>query len=165
MRGMIAALTLSGAALLTVGCADDGAGTPVRGAGPPASAAPASPDPQATAVCADLRGTVLDTDAKAFGAELGRLVAARSQGDRAGESQAQQAATATLTRIADRLRTHATGATDPRLTGALDTSAANLDRLGADPATFAGLTSLETVSQTTARFTAALGEVTDYCSA
>jgi hypothetical protein len=167
MRGLIAVAALCGATLLTAGCGK-AAGT--AKAAPSASARPsavasASPDAGAKAVCDDLRGTILDTDAKAFGAELGRMIAARGRGDRVGDSRAQQAATAKLGEIAGKLRTHAAAATNPRLANALTTSAANLDRLGSDPATFAGLTSLDAVSQTTGKFATALSDVADYCSA
>ncbi|GII22814.1 hypothetical protein [Planosporangium mesophilum] len=169
MRGLIAVAALCGATLLTAGCGT-AAGTPEAVPSASASARPsavagASPDASAQAVCDDLRSTILDTDAKAFGTELGRMIAARGQGDRAGESRAQQAAGAKLGEIAGKLRTHAAAATDPRLANALTTSAANLDRLGSDPATFAGLTSLDAVSQTTGKFATALSDVADYCSA
>ena len=59
---------------------------------------------------------------------------------------------------------HAAAATDPRLATSLTASAANLDKLGSDPATFAGLSSLDTVSQTTGKFATALSDVADYCS-
>jgi hypothetical protein len=167
MRGLIAVAALCGAALLTAGC---GKATVNARPGATPSAQPgvvvsASLDPRAKVVCEDLRGNILDTDAKAFGAELGRMIAARGQADRAGQSRAQQAATAKLGEIAGKLRTNAAGATDPRLTNALNTSAANLDKLGSDAATFAALNSLDAVGQTTAKFARALGDIAEYCSA
>jgi hypothetical protein len=127
-------------------------------------AAGVSPDPKAQVICDDLHNNVLDEDAKAFGTELGRMIASRAQKDRAGEGRAQQAAAAKLGEIAGKLRTHAAQATDPRLAGALNTSAANLDKLGSDAGTFAELNSLDAVSQTTSKFAAALSDVADYCA-
>jgi hypothetical protein len=169
MRGLIAVAALCGATLLTAGCgntsgaAGHGAAPSAKSAGP-SVAAGVSPDPKAQVICDDLHNNVLDGDAKAFGAELGRMIASRAQKDRAGEDRAQQAATAKLGEIAGKLRTHAAQASDPRLAGALNTSAANLDKLGADAGTFAGLSSLDAVSQTTSKFAAALSDVVDYCA-
>jgi hypothetical protein len=170
MRGLIAVAALCGATLLTAGCGDTSV-TAGRGGAPsaefvkPSVPAGASPDPKAQAICDDLRGTVLNTDAKAFGTGLGRLMAARAQGDRVAEGQAQQATTAKLTEIAGKLRTHAAEATDPRLRYALNSSAANLDKMGTDVSTLANLDSLDAVSKTTGRFAAALGDAAEYCGA
>jgi hypothetical protein len=175
MRGLVAVAALCGATLFTAGCGNTG-GT-ARHSAPPAAkpvnsahspkptvAADVSPDPKSQVICDDLHNNVLDDDAKAFGTELGRMIAARAQKDKAGEGLAQQAATAKLGEIAGKLRTHAGEATDSRLRSALNASAANLDKLGADTGTFAGLDSLDAVSQTTAKFAAALGDAADYCA-
>jgi hypothetical protein len=170
MRGLIVVAALCGVTLLTAGCGDT-TGTAGRGGTSsaefvrPSAPAGASPDPKAQAICDDLRGNVLDADAKAFGTALGRLMAARTQGDRTAEGQAQQAATAKLSQIAGKLRTHAAEATDPRLRHALTASATNLDKLGTDAGTLANLDSMDAVSKTTGRFAAALGDAAEYCGA
>ncbi|NJC71667.1 hypothetical protein HC031_18355 [Planosporangium thailandense] len=136
----------------------------VRPGAGPSGPVGAAPDGQAKAICDDVRDNVLGADAKAFGAELGRMMAFRAQQDRAAEQRAQQAATAKLAEIAGKLRTHAAQAGDPRLRTALNASAGNLDRLGADTGALTGLDSLDAVSKTTGKFAAALGDVADYCS-
>jgi hypothetical protein len=155
------------AATLLVGCGD-GSVTTRSSATPSATAsAAASPsrDPQAQAICDDLRRNILDTDAKAFGTELGKMVAARGSGNRADEARAQKAASAKLDEIAGRLRRHAGEATDPQLKTALTTSADNLAKLAADTGALSSLNSLESVSQATRKFATALSAITDYCSA
>jgi hypothetical protein len=170
MRGLIAVAAVCGAMLLTAGCGDRTVQAG-RGNAPPAKfvkpsvVAGVSPDPRAQAICDDVRGNVLNADAKAFGAELGRMMAARVQKDRAGEDRAYQAATAKLGQIAGKLRTHAAEATDPRFRQALNASATNLDKLGTDAQTLANLDSLDAVSKTTASFAGALGDAAEYCGA
>jgi hypothetical protein len=167
MRRLIAALALCGGALLAAGCGD-GIVTVTRSASPSTSASTgASPsrDPKAQAICDDLHRNVLDVDAKAFGAELGKMIAARAQGNKTEAARAQQAAVTKLNEIAGKLRKHADGATDPRLRSALSASAANLEKLAADTDQLSRLDSLEAVGQTTQKFAAALSDVVEYCNA
>jgi hypothetical protein len=169
MRGLIVVAALCGASLLTAGCGGAavkaGESAPTARFVEPSVAAGASPDPKAKAVCDDVRGSVLDGDAKAFGTALGKMMAAGVQHDQAGQDRARQAATAKLGQIAGKLRSHAAEATDPRLRSVLAASAANMDKLGADTAALRSLDSLDTVSKTTSRFATALGDVAEYCGA
>lgn len=167
MRALIAVAALGGAALFTAGCghATVPAAHRAAPAARPSTAVNLKPDPKARAVCDDLRNGVLDVDTKAFGTELGRIIAARTQSDRAGESRATQAAAAKLGEIAGKLRTRAGEATDPRFASALNGSAGNLEKLGSDAGAFAGLISMDAVGQITAKFATGLGDVADYCAA
>jgi hypothetical protein len=168
MRRLIAAVTMGAAATLAAGCSDGTVTAGPSGAPSlPAGAAPSSPsrDPMARAICDDLQRNVLDGDAKAFGAELGKMITARGQGNKAEEGRAQQAAVAKLGEIAGKLRRHAGEATEPRLKGALTASAANLEKMAAHTGDFASLNSLETIGQTTQKFAASLSDIADYCSA
>lgn len=172
MRRQIAtAIAAFGVAVLFVTGCDNGTATSTASKGPAPSAAPSvspsastSRDPKAQEICDDLHRNILDVDAKAFGAELGKMIAARAQGDKAEETRAQQAAVAKLNEIAGKLRTHAGEATDPRLKEALNTSASNLEKLATDTDSLSKLNSLSQVSQTTQRFATALSDITDYCS-
>jgi hypothetical protein len=165
MRRLIAVAALCATTLLT-GCSD---GTVTAKPATAPSAAPSvetspSRDPAASAICDDLHQHVLDVDTKAFGAELGRMVAARTQSDKAEETRAQQAATAKLNEIAGKLRAHVNEATQARLKNALSASASNLESLAGD-AGLARLNSLDAVGETTRKFATALGDIADYCSA
>jgi hypothetical protein len=166
MRPLIAIAALGVTVLVAAGC-DDGAATATRSKPPTPSATPsasASRDPKADEICDDLHRNVLDVDAKAFGAELGKMIAARAQGNQAEQARAQQAAVSKLGEIAGKLRTHAGEATDPRLKDALNTSAANLEKLAADTDNLSKLNSLDQVSQTTQKFATALSAIADYCA-
>ncbi|GAA1795780.1 hypothetical protein HC028_18605 [Planosporangium flavigriseum] len=165
MRGLIAVAALCGVTLFSAGCGGGTAPAPAAKFVQPSLPAATSPDSKAQAICTDLRANVFDADATAFGAELGRLMAARTQQDPAGEERSRQAATAKLGEIAAKLRTHAGEAADPRFRRALNASAVNLEKMGNDPGTLAKLDSLDAVSKTTGRFAAALGDAAEYCGA
>jgi hypothetical protein len=167
MRRLVAVAALGVAVLFAAGC-DNGTATSTASKPPSPSASPsASPsrDPKAQEICDDLHRNILDVDAKAFGTELGKMIAARAQGNKAEETRAQQAAVAKLNGIAGKLRTHAGEATDPRLKDALNASASNLEKLAADTGNLSKLNSLDQVGQTTQKFATALGDITDYCGA
>ncbi len=167
MRRLIVTAALGVAVLFAAGC-DNGTATSTASKPPVPSASPsASPsrDPKAQGICDDLHSNVLDVDAKAFGTELGKMIAARAQGNKTEETQSQQAAVAKLGEIAGKLRTHAGEATDPRLKNALNTSADNLEKLSADTDSLSKLNSLDQVGQTTQKFATALSDIADYCSA
>jgi hypothetical protein len=165
MRRLIVGVAVGCAALLA-GCSDANTTTQPTTAPGTATTSPApSRDPRAAAICDDLHRNVLDVDAKAFGTELGKMISARTQGNKAEETRAQQAAVAKLTEIAGKLRTHANEATDPQLKSALTASASNLEQIAADTDGLSKLNSLDAVGQTTARFATALSEIADYCSA
>src|SRR5436309_3511785 len=167
MRRILAAVALSAVALLGAGCTGTNTATPSSSAsatgGASASATP-SADPSVQAICTDLKDNILNTDAKAFGAELGKLVTARASGDKAAQTQAQQNAVAKLHEISGKLRKHADEATDPQLKTALTDSATSLDQLAADTSNFEQINSLDAVSQTTQKFVTALNEVTKFCA-
>ncbi len=166
MRRLIVT-TLGVAVLFVAGC-DNGTATSTASKPPVPSASPsASPsrDPKAQEICDDLHRDILDVDAKAFGTELGKMIAARAQGNKTEETQSQQAAVAKLGEIAGKLRAHAGEATDPRLKDALNTSADNLEKLSADTDSLSKLNSLDQVGQTTQKFATALSDIADYCAA
>src|SRR5690348_18491035 len=90
MRRILAAVALSAVALLGAGCTGTGTATPSSSGSASASATRSvspSADPSAQAICADLKDNILNTDAKAFGAELGKMVSARASGDKAAQAQ------------------------------------------------------------------------------
>jgi hypothetical protein len=162
---------LAGAALVAVmllgGACSKGTGASAPTASPtvsPTSSPTPSVDPSAKTICDDLQRNILDTDTKAFGAELGKMFAARASGDKTAEAKAQQAAIAKLHEIAAKLRRHAGTATDPKLASALNTAATNLDALAADTQNFTKINSLEAVSQTTQRFVESFTEITKFCA-
>jgi hypothetical protein len=164
-------LALVAVMLLASGCTGgtatsrpSGSPSAVTGTATSTAASP-SRDPKAAAICDDLRRNVLDVDAKAFGTELGKMITARTQGNKTEEARAQQAAVSKLNEIAGKLRTHAGEATDPRLTNALTASASNLEKLAADTDSMSRLNSLDQVGQTTQKFATALSDIADYCSA
>ena len=167
MRRLIAAAALCGAALLTAGCTDGTATTSPSstGSAPSVTTSGGSTDPKAQAICDDLRQNILNTDATAFGTELGKMINARAQGNTAEETRAQAAAVAKLKEISAKLRAHADQATSPRLKTALTTSADNLEKVAADTGNFSNLNSLDSISQTTQKFTTALADIADYCTA
>lgn len=178
MRRVLAATVLAAVAFLGSGCtgtasprdASSASASPAAGAGGQASAPVAAlADPNARAICDDLARTVLDADARAFGAELGRIVTVLEKGDKATAAdrtalaKAREAAAGKLREVAAKLRKHAGTASDPVLRTALTESADNLEQLAADPATFEGLTSLALASAVTGRFITALEMLTRYC--
>jgi hypothetical protein len=164
MRRILAAAALCAVAFLGAGCTGTATPSPSASAtgGSTTSAAP-SVDPSAQAICTDLKQNVLDTDAKAFGSELGKMITARASGDKAAEDQARQNAIAKLHEISARLRKAADAATDPQLKTALNNSATNLDQLAADTSNFQNINSLDAVSQTTQKFVQAVNDVTKFC--
>jgi hypothetical protein len=167
MRRLIVTATVGVVVLFAAGC-DNGTATSTASKPPTPSASPsASPsrDPKAQEICDDLHRNILDVDAKAFGTELGKMIAARARGNKTEETQSQQDAVAKLNEIAGKLRTHAGEATDPRLKGALNASAGNLEKLAGDTDNLSKLNSLDQVGQTTQKFAAALSDIADYCSA
>lgn len=166
MRRILAATVLALLALPVAGCSDGDrtAGGPAAGTAAPAGSAKPSADPSAEAICADLKNTVLDADAKAFGAELGKMVAYRAQGKTQQQEQARAAAQAKLREIAGKLRTHANSATDPALRQALTNSAGNIDRLAADSSYLTNVTSMESVSSATQKFVESMSDVAKYCT-
>lgn len=169
MRRITAVASLAAFVALGAGCSADGGSASGPSAGTSAgstSTGSARPtvDPSAEAVCADLKNTVLDDDAKAFGAELGRMVAYRAQGKTQQQEQARAAAAAKLREIAGKLRAHATSTTDTALRDALTKSADNLDRLAGDASYLSGVTSLASVSSATQRFVESMSDVARYCA-
>jgi hypothetical protein len=166
MRRLVAVATLA-AGLALAGCGGDtkSSATPTASpsAGPTASPSPAI-DPKAAAICDDLRNNVLDVDAKAFGAELGKMIVARTQGKPEDAAKSQQAAVDKLHTISGKLRARAGEASDPKLKTALTSSADNLDQLAADSGNFTSLDSLDKVGQTTQRYAAATGSIGEYCA-
>jgi hypothetical protein len=167
MRRILAAVALGTVVFLGAGCSGTGtgtgSGTPSASSSASGSASPAS-DPSAQAICADLQANILDTDAKEFGADLGKMIAARASGDKTAQAQWQQAAVTKLHDISAKLRKDAGMATDPKLKTALNDSADNLDKLASDTSNFENLNSLDAVSQTTQKFAQSLNEVTAFCS-
>jgi hypothetical protein len=163
MRRLLAAAALTAAALVAAGCTG---GTPSTQPSPAVSSSSAAPstDPSAAVICADLKNKILDTDVRAFGAELGKMIAARAQGDKTAQAAAQQAAVDKLKEISGKLRADAAMASDPKLKDALTTSADNVDKLAADPSTFANITSIDQVGQLTQRFAQSLDEINKYCA-
>jgi hypothetical protein len=162
----VTAVALAAAMLLGTGCGKGaGRATPTTSAISP-SWSPSSPlvDPSAQAICEDLQRNILDTDAKAFGAELGKMVAARISGNVAAQDAAQQAAIAKLKEIATKVRASAASATDPRLKNALTETADNLEKLAADTGSFTSITSLDQVGQATKRFVESFNEIGKYCA-
>jgi hypothetical protein len=167
MRRLIAVAVLAAAGLTGAGCGDNAksSATPASSPSATASAQPSPAiDPKAAAICDDLRNNVLDVDAKAFGAELGKMIVARSQGNKAEEAKSQQAAIDRLHTISGKLRAHAGEATDPKLKTALTTSADNLDQIAADTSNFTSLDSLDKVGQTTQKYASATGDIGEYCA-
>src|SRR5215510_1151648 len=166
MRRILAAAALTAFALAGAACTANGTVTTSPSSGAPAASATAAPstDPSAQAICADLRATVLDKDAKEFGTDLGNMIAARSKNDTAAANAAQQAAVAKLHQISAKLRSEAGTATNPDLKQALNDSADNLDKLANDTDNFSKVDSLPAVSQTTQKFVEALGTITKFCS-
>jgi hypothetical protein len=164
MRRLLVAVAVGGTTLLS-GCTGDAATSKPSVSASPATSAEAtsSPDPRAQAICDDLRTNVLDVDAKSFGTELGKMIAARTQGNKPEEARAQQAAVAKLNEIAGKLRTEAGQATDQRLANALTTSAVNIEKLAADTDSLSRLNSVDQVGQTTGKFATALSDIADYC--
>src|SRR3982750_3995303 len=124
MRRILTAVALSAVAFLGAGCSGAGTapGTPGGSASSSASASTPVTDPSAQAICDDLQKNVLDTNAKEFGADLGKLIAAKASGDKAAQAQWQQAAVTKLHDISARLRKDAETATDPKLKKALNDS-------------------------------------------
>jgi hypothetical protein len=167
MRRLIAVTTLAAVGLGGVGCGS-GAKSSAAPTSSPTASASASPspsvDPKAQAICDDLRTNVLDVDAKAFGTELGKMIVARTQGNKPEEARAQQAAVDKLHAISGKLRGHAGEATDPALKTALTGSADNLDQLAADSNNFTSLDALDKVGQTTQKYAAATGSIGEYCA-
>jgi hypothetical protein len=170
MPRRMAAATLTAAALTAViltgaGCTKgSGGSTPTTLPSSPSSSPMPSVDPSAQAICDDLQRNILDTDAKAFGAELGKMIVARASGDTANQAKSQQAAIAKLREIETKLRADATKATDPRLKSALNDAADNLEKLAADTDSFNKINSLDTVSQTTKRFVESFNEIGKFCA-
>jgi len=166
MRRLIAAAALCGAALLAAGCTDGTVTPSPSSTGSAPSATTSGPtDPKAQAICDDLRQNILNTDATVFGTELGKMINARARGNKAEETRAQAAAVAKLKEISAKLRANADQATSPRLKTALTTSADNLEKVAADTGNFSNLNSLDSVSQTTQKFSTALADIADYCTA
>ena len=166
MRRILAVVALGAVAFLGAGCTGTGAGTSSPSASASASASSSTPmtDPSAQAICDDLQNNVLDTDAKEFGSDLGKMIAAKASGDKAAQTQWQQAAVTKLHDISARLRKDAETATNPKLKQALNDSADNVDKLASDTSNFENLNSLDAVSQTTQRFAQSLNEVSAFCS-
>src|SRR5690242_4895472 len=166
MRRILAAVALGAVAFLGAGCTGTGTGTGSPSASASGSASSSTPvtDPSAQAICDDLQKNVLDTDAKEFGADLGKMISARASGDKNAQAQWQQAAVTKLHDISAKLRKDAAMATDPKLKAALNDSADNLDKLASDTSNFDNLNSLDAVSQTTQKFAQSLNEVTAFCS-
>jgi len=163
MRRILAAAALTALVALGAGCTSTGSPSPGSTTAARPSATP-SVDASGQAICDDLQKTILDTDVTAFGAELGKMMAARLQGDKAGESTAQTAAVAKLTEIVGKLRRHAGTATDPKLKSALNESADNVEKLAADTSNFSNIKSLDQVSETTQKFATSLDAIAQYCA-
>src|SRR5690242_9796353 len=129
MRRLFAAVSLCGAAFLAAACTG---GTTTASPGTPAPAASstggsATADPMAETICNDVRQNILNTDAVAFGTELGKMITARQSGNKAEETRAQAAAIAKLKEISGKLRADADKATASKLKSALTTSAEGVD--------------------------------------
>jgi hypothetical protein len=165
MRRLMAAAALVTVVLMGAGCADNGSVTASPSSSPSVTVSPTpSVDPSAKTICDDITKNILDTDAKALGVQLGKLVAARAQGDKAAQQAAQQQAAAKLHEIAGKVRTHASEASDPQLKDALSKASENLDRLANDTAFFDQITSLDMVGDATKKFTQAVNDVVQYCN-
>lgn len=166
MRRLMAAAALATVVLVGAGCADNSStASPSASSSPSPTASPTpSADPSAKAICDDITKTVMDSDAKALGTQLGKLAVAKAQNDKSAQQAAQQAAAAKLHEVASKLRTHASEATDPQLKDALSKAAENLDRLANDTAFFDQITSLDMVGDATKKFTEAVAAVVQYCN-
>lgn len=166
MRRLLAAVSLCAAAFLTAACTNDtvtgSSGTPAPSSSSPGGSGTA--DPMAESICNDVRQNILNTDAVAFGTELGKMITARQSGNKAEETRAQNAAAAKLKEISGKLRADAAKATAPKLKSALTTSADGVDALAADTSNFTSISSLDQVSALNQKYATALAGISDYCA-
>jgi hypothetical protein len=169
MRRALLAVALGGALLTATACSgggDDPAAAEPAWTTP--SAAPASPAPDYTAnnelVCGKVQKIFTD-DVKAFGTEMGRMIARKEAKETADAEKAEKAAGQRLKDIGAKVRKETAAAQDPELKVAGATSAAKFTRSAADAKFFDGIKTTKDLDRAIqSKLTDWMSPVSGYCA-
>jgi hypothetical protein len=168
MRRALLAVALGGALLTATACSggDDSAAAEPAWSTP--SAEPAGPAPDYSAntelVCGKVQKIFTD-DVKAFGTEMGRMIARKEAKAAADAEKAEKAAGQRLKDIGAKVRKETAAAQDPELKTAGATSAAKFTRSATDAKFFDGIKTTKDLDRAIqSKLTDWMSPVSGYCA-